>query len=192
MNTNYSNTQPAFTAGLVVKGIKLDSDKLNAVGKKFSAYTHHYKDDKLMITKELIKGYDGQGFYSLDFSNCKTSAGFVSDIADFKNWFAQTSTTDIAKSFSRVFKFAKLKEIKQATMLELHNNYRDSLGIANVNMTKFDSTKNPVFKVLAISSENRAKVLESDIKKHGLYYQSINDKITDNPISNLINWWEEF
>jgi len=191
MNTNYSTPQPAFTAKMVVNGMKFDPEKLNAVGKKLSEYTQHYKNDTLRISKELVKSED-TSFYTLDFGNNKTSAGFIVEIAQFKKWFDESSVDDIAKSFARVFKYAKLKEIKRNNMGDLRRLFKRALDNEELNRTKYELTKNPVFKTLAVNSERKAKNLDLEIKRSSAYYQSLNEKITDNPINKLFNWWEEF
>lgn len=192
MNTNYNSAQPAFTAKLIVSGIKLDPKKVDAVGKKVAEYTRHYANDTLYIRKEQVPNENGGFFNAIDFANNKTSAGFVLELPAFKKWFNETNVDDIAKSFTRVFKYAKLKEIKRAKMDALRENFSRALAGAELNKSKFENTKNTVYKTLSINCDRRAKKLESEIKKNVTYYQSINDKITDNPIKDLINWWEEF
>lgn len=191
MNTNYNTANPAFTANLVVKGMKLDPEKLSAVGKNLAEHTKHYKNDNLIMKKEFIDGSTDESFYMIDFNNGKTSAGFVSEIDDFEKWFAQTPADDIAKAFARVFKYAKLKEIKLNVLHNIRKNYTDTMAVGELNKAKFENTKNPVYKILATNSDNRAKELDTTFKKSSQYYQSLSDKVTDSPINNFVNWWEE-
>ena len=143
------------------------------------------------MKKEFIDGSTDESFYMIDFNNGKTSAGFVSEIDDFEKWITQTPDDDIAKAFARVFKYAKLKEIKLNVLHNIGKNYTDTMAVGELNKAKFENTKNPVYKTLATNSDNRAKELDTTFKKSSQYYQSLSDKVTDSPINNFVNWWEE-
>lgn len=192
MYTDYNRTQPVFTARLNVNNVKLDSDRIKSVGQKFAEYTRHYTGDVLHINNEPIKRDNGTVFYVLDFSSNKTSAGFVLDKNTFKKWFEETPVSDVAKSLANVFKYAKFKELKQYKFGGLLDNYKKVVAQADLNKSKYETTQNPIYKTLYERNTKRAKDIEAEIKRSDAYYETIENKIKDSQISNIINWWEEF
>lgn len=192
MNTNYSGNRPTFTATLSVNNFKLNQEKVSAVSKEFAKNTLHYTQDFLNINKTPIKRDDGSTFYILDFTNQKTSAGFILDIASFRKWFDETPVSDIAQSFTRAFKYAKLKENKKVQVDEIRKYYDSSMNQSQLNRMKYESTQNPVYKTLYERNEKRAKTLETELKKTKAHFENIENKIQDKSIGNLLNWWEEY
>ncbi len=192
MNTNYNVSNQSFTAKLMVSNLKIDPEKVSAVGNEFAKHTLHYKTDSLNISKSPIKRDDGTSFYVLDFANDKTSAGFILDLPAFRKWFNESSVSDIAQSFTRVFKYAKLKESKKVKVDSLRHNYDAVVKQTDLNKMKYEATKNPVYKTLYERNEKRAKDLEVEMKKANAHFENIENIIQNKQIGNMLNWWEEY
>lgn len=194
MNSNYNTIQPNFTANVVANGIKLDSKKLEAVQKRFSQLTQHYKEDTLTISAKMINGKKiggdvGQVFHVADFNTAQDNPASIIYFKDFKKWFEMGSVEEIAKSLTRIFKSGKFNEVQEPKLIQMKKNLMHVQNAAEINSKKAEISQNPIYSVLAANNKARGESLRKEIVNTQDYTYDILNKIQDYPIDAPIFWW---
>lgn len=195
MNKNYNAAQPAFTANLVVRGIKLNSQKFEAVQKRFSQLTEHYKADTLTISPKMINGTKADGdaghnFHIADFTTENSNPASILYLKDFKNWFENGSVEGISKALARIFKSGKFSEIQDAKIAKMKADLERVQHLATVNTEKAKLTQRPVFEVLAAKNNAKAEAINKEMVNTQAYTSDVLDKIQDCKIDAPLLWWD--
>ena len=195
MNTIDTSYSPSFQANLRIKGLKFkDTKKLEAVKKLFEEKTQHYGTDIFTLKGYRFQGDKGQFLHATDYVLNGENISF-SLTHSLKDFFENNSAKDIAKSLVRVFKKGKANEVFNKKLNAINKNIQRTYAGNLLNEEKSHMAAKRgninlanIYRTLSLSNERRSNTLLAQRKALQAEYDRVSQKITDNPISKIVEW----
>ena len=186
---------PSFQANLRIKGLNFkDKKKLEAVKDIFAKKTQHYASDTFTLKGVKYQNDKGQFYHSIDFV-CNGNGTCFALTGTFKKFFENNSAEDVAKSLVRVFKKGKADDVFSKKFNIINKNLQRTYAGSLLNEEKaslaslrgHEALANR-YRFLSESNEKRSNTLLAQRESLKEYFDTIIEKIKDNPISNVVYW----